>query len=166
MYMFKTLRNKKGMTLTEVIIALAVFGIISVPLIAVFSNSVFITRLTKNQLEINAVIQIVKVEVTQAVKNGNSIKTFEDPDDKVEISPKVPAAAPLYSASGNETTFLLIDESNLNGRYKYKVKYISKWEDSPDILEPEPYTVELMIELYSDSGKLLKELKADIQYDK
>ena len=67
-YMFKTLRNKKGMTLTEVIIALAVLGIISVPLIAVFSNSVFITRLTKNQLEINAVIQIVKVEVTQAVK--------------------------------------------------------------------------------------------------
>lgn len=167
--MSKILKNIKGMTLTEVIIALAVLGIISVPLIAVFSNSVFVTQLTKNQLEINAIMQIVKVEVTHAVKNGSTIKDFDDPDDVlkvVDISPKGVDSESLYSAPGNETKFLQINNSNLNDKYKYKVKYINKSEDSLDTLQPEPNTVELLIKLYSGNGKHLKDLKTDINYVK
>lgn len=165
--MGKILKNIKGMTLTEVIIALAVLGIISVPLIAVFSNSVLITQLTRNQLEVNAVVQIVKVEVTQAVKNGSLIKDFEEPSDiskAIDISPRSVGAESLYLEPGNETKFLHIDNSNLTGRYKYKVRYMDKAGATLDTLQPEPDTVELLIMLYSAGEKHLKDLKVDIHY--
>lgn len=155
------------MTLTEVIIALAILGIISVPLIAVFSNSVFITQLTKRQMEINAVMQIAKVEVAYAVKNPSSIPDFDDPGDvtkQVDINPKT---SPLYDTKGNETTsYLRIEKSNLADRYKYRVKYLDMGGASPDYSKPapEPNTVELLIKLYSSEGKFLRELKADINY--
>lgn len=165
--MGKILKNIKGMTLTEVIIALAVLGIISVPLIAVFSNSVLITQLTRNQLEVNAVVQIVKVEVTQAVKNGSLIKDAEEPGDiskAIDISPRSVGAESLYLEPGNETKFLHIDNSNLTGRYKYKVRYMAKAGAELDTLQPEPDTVELLIMLYSAGEKHLKDLKVDIHY--
>lgn len=78
----KTLfKSKKGMTLTEVIISLAVLGIVSAPLLMVFTNAAGIVKKTDERLEINAVTRIMKENVFSSVKyggEGNSIRSYED----------------------------------------------------------------------------------------
>lgn len=161
--MIAILKNKKGMTITEVIMALAILGIIAIPLLAVFSNSIFLTHLTKSQMEINAVMQIVKGEVVQSVKNGRQLPDFEHPEDgtkKINICPSSSPADTLYDTTGNETKFLKIDGGNLQDKYKYKVVYEAKGENTEV-----SNTVELLIKLYSDGGKYLNELKINVLYE-
>jgi len=157
--MIKILKSKKGMTLIEVILALAILGIISIPLIAVFSNSIFITQLTKRQIEINAVIQIAKGEVTQSVKHDAPLNDFDYPEvsaNDISLSPThIPASPSPYSPADNKTKFLRLQVDNQNlfyNTYKYKVKYVSLHEN----------IVELIIELYHSNGKFLSEIKTDI----
>ena len=76
----KHFRSKKGMTLIETIIALAVLGIVSVPLMAVFTNAAVIVKKTDDRLEINAVTRIIKENVIRSVKYGglgNAIYSYE-----------------------------------------------------------------------------------------
>lgn len=162
--MLRVLKNNKGMTLTEVITALAILGIISIPLIAVFSNSVLITHMTKKQMEINAVMQIVKREVAESVKNGVELLEFENPDEKVNLSPAASEDPGPYSPVDGRTEFLKIQSGNLTESYKYRVKYIDKGDGTVDISKPEPGTVVLAIELYTSDGKKVSDLKTDILY--
>jgi prepilin-type N-terminal cleavage/methylation domain-containing protein len=68
----KLLKSKKGMTLLETILALAVLGIISAPLLTVFTNAAVIVKKTNDRLEINAVTRIIKENVTNSVKYGGN----------------------------------------------------------------------------------------------
>jgi len=155
--MLKLLKNNKGMTITEIITALAVLGIISIPLMAVFSNSVLLTKMTGNQLEINAVMQIAKADVVQSVKNGVGLCDFSDPHNaskEIYLNPSRPTPDVIYAHAGNETAaFLKLGSGNLTEKYKYKVKY----EDmgAPDI-------VHLTIKLYTAQEKFLSELKIEV----
>ncbi|OPX43025.1 hypothetical protein CLHUN_31690 [Ruminiclostridium hungatei] len=152
--MFKLLKNNKGMTITEIITALAVLGIISIPLMAVFSNSVLLTKMTGNQLEINAVMQIAKADVVQSVKNDVRLCDFSDPDKEIYLNPSRPTPDAIYAHVGNETAaFLELGTGNLTEKYKYKVRY----EDmgAPDI-------VRLTIKLYTAQEKFLSELKIEV----
>lgn len=159
--MLKFLRNNKGMTITEIITALAVLGIISIPLMAVFSNSVLLTKMTGNQLEINAVMQIAKAQVVHSVKNNVELRDFSDPDgDKIHLNPSGPEPDAIYDHAGNETAeFLQLDGPGLDSssaliqKYKYKVRYEAM--EAPDI-------VRLTIKLYTAQEKLLSELKIEI----
>lgn len=76
----KHVKSNKGMTLIETIISLAVLGIVSVPLMAVFTNAAVIVKKTDERLEINAVTRIIKENVINSVKyggSGNAINTFD-----------------------------------------------------------------------------------------
>lgn len=75
----KLFKSKKGMTLIETIIAMAVLAIVSVPLMAVFTNAAVIVKKTNDRLEINAVTRIIKENVINSVKygGGNTIKSSE-----------------------------------------------------------------------------------------
>jgi len=81
--MQKLLVSKKGMTLIEVIISLAVLGIVSSPLLVVFTNAQIIIGKTESRIEINAVMRIIKENVTNSVKYGgfNTIKSYTEPDE-------------------------------------------------------------------------------------
>lgn len=72
-------KNRRGMTLIETIIALAVLGIVTVPLLVVFTNAQVVIRNTQGRLETNAVMRIIKENVTRAVKyeGGNKISSYE-----------------------------------------------------------------------------------------
>lgn len=159
--MIRIIKNNKGMTITEVILALAILGIVSIPLIAVFSNSIFLTQLTKRKMEINAVMQIAKGDVTQSVKNGSKLPDFIDPiDDSKKVNLKLNLDSALLDPIYNDPTkyFKMQGDHDLLNAYKYKVKYVSKDTVAPNI-------VELIIKLYSSDGKFLSELKTDIQYN-
>ncbi|MDP4093443.1 MAG: prepilin-type N-terminal cleavage/methylation domain-containing protein [Bacillota bacterium] len=61
-------RNNKGMTLLEVMVAMAVFGIISVPLVMSCISPIVITKINQDQIELNAVTRTVKEAVVNAIK--------------------------------------------------------------------------------------------------
>ncbi len=153
--MLKLLRNNKGMTITEIITALAILGIISIPLVAVFSNSVFIINMTGNQLEINAAMQVAKASVVQAVKNSDELCDFSDDSKKIKLNPSKTPRSAIYDSPGSETAeFIKLEGPGLTGgtladKYKYKVKFESF---------PAPDIVRLTIKLYTVKEKYLSEL--------
>ncbi len=71
--------NNKGMTLIEAIVALAILGIVSAPLLMVFTNAQMIIRNTGSRLEANAVMRIIKENVTRSVKigAGNTVRQLD-----------------------------------------------------------------------------------------
>lgn len=69
--MFKFLKSNKGMSLIEVIISLAMLAVVMVPLMMGFLNVLMVTKLTKQQTEVNAVSAVVKEQVTEAVIQDN-----------------------------------------------------------------------------------------------
>ena len=166
----KILKNSKGSTVTESIMALAVLGIISIPIMSVFSNSVFLEKMTATQLEVNAVIQVARGEVTRSVKDDYRLKHFDNPTQFTAIDPTAEPRDSLYSVSGNETAYLKLRSGNLTDKYKYKVRYIKMGKEDYGPIDPseiqtiEPKTVELAIELYTAQGKPVKKLKTSISY--
>ena len=72
------IRSKKGMTLLETILALAVLGIVAAPLLMVFTNAAAIAKKTQDRLEINAVTRIIKANVTNSVKYGVGHTIFSE----------------------------------------------------------------------------------------
>ncbi len=73
--MNKMLLSRKGMTLVEIIMALAVFGIVSVPIVTLFMNSSLTLKATQKQMEINAASRQAKEAVVDWVKSESSVPT-------------------------------------------------------------------------------------------
>lgn len=64
--LFRKLNNNKGMTLVEVVVALALLGILVVPITIGFMNTIRIAKLIERQTEVNAVSEVVKDQIGRA----------------------------------------------------------------------------------------------------
>lgn len=71
--MFIKIHERSGYSLIEVIIAMTVFAMISVPLIMLFGNSMKLTRSSEEQIEINAITRIIKENVSFAIKDTSAV---------------------------------------------------------------------------------------------
>ncbi|MCX7842446.1 MAG: type II secretion system GspH family protein [Clostridia bacterium] len=60
--------NQKGITISEVIVALAVLGIVSIPISYLFINSMNTNKMSGEQVLLNAIIRTVKENVSNSVK--------------------------------------------------------------------------------------------------
>jgi len=69
--LFKNLNNNQGMTLVEVVVALALLGILVVPITIGFMNTIRIAKLIERQTEVNAVSEVVKDQVAEALIQQN-----------------------------------------------------------------------------------------------
>lgn len=103
-------RTQSGLTLIEVIVSLAVFGLIIVPLAAFFANSFKYNNLAKGQMDANQLAQkymeeyksksftelleIIDEGGTETKSDSNGIDTY---NTEVKITGN-PAAAPAYNA--------------------------------------------------------------------
>ncbi|HEY9063233.1 MAG TPA: type II secretion system protein [Pseudobacteroides sp.] len=109
--MGKLTRSKKGFTIVELIISVTLLAIITVPLMAGFANIALINKLTRNQIEINAVARQVQQEVIDIVKKGGAAE----------------------DVNGNSVNIKNTDVSNIkvgqasteNAIFKYDVDYIA-----------------------------------------
>lgn len=64
--------KRKGFSIVEIIVALAVLGIISAPLTVAIVSSMKTTTFSQDQIQMNNVIRIVKENVTTAILNPNT----------------------------------------------------------------------------------------------
>lgn len=68
---YNGIQNKKGMTLVEVIVAMAVLGILSAPISMLFLTSMWTSKASRDQLELNAISMLVKENVVTSVKSAS-----------------------------------------------------------------------------------------------
>lgn len=74
------LKKQSGMTLTEVLLALAVLSIVSIPLLTSFMNSIAINKKTDKMMQMTIIERAVKNNVTEYAKYGTEgIYYFNDP---------------------------------------------------------------------------------------
>jgi len=149
----KNLNNNQGMTLVEVVVALALLGILVVPITIGFMNTIRIAKLIERQTEVNAVSEVVKDQVAEALIQQNYPLTLLESaptgpewylrpfiaDAKLtpNVEKKSPNLAVVYSSGAK------------NEKYFYTVSY--KHESCYD---PEyPYTYHVIVNILTKNNK-------------
>ncbi|MCX8130002.1 MAG: prepilin-type N-terminal cleavage/methylation domain-containing protein [Clostridia bacterium] len=166
--MYKLYSSKKGMTLTEVMVSLAVLGILSVPLMMTFTNSIMVTKLTQDQIEVNAITRIVKKTVTNAVKYAYSpIKTFDAAANGTAYNATADGVILREDATGfNSGVNLIISDSDGNIYNKYA--FNAEFERGPRPLinyDPEfPNTCQYLVTIFRNdaNNRVVARLRLDI----
>lgn len=141
--MRKQFKGKKGFTIVELIISVALLAIISVPLMAGFVNVARINKLARNQIEINAAAKQVQQEVIEQVKKGG-IAT--------DINGNV-----VNMKTNDVTNIKVGDGSTENSSFKYDSDYIGTTYIDP--VSPVGGTSEYNITLYKKKGTEFKEVQ-------
>jgi len=151
--LFKNLNNNQGMTLVEVVVALALLGILVVPITIGFMNTIRIAKLIERQTEVNAVSEVVKDQVAEALIQQNYPLTLlesaptgtewylrpfiADAKSTPGVEKKSPNLAVVYSSGAK------------NEKYFYTVSY--KHESCYD---PEyPYTYHVIVNILTKNNK-------------
>lgn len=113
----KILKCKKGTSLVEVIVALAILGIISTVATMSFVSSMQTSNKSKEQIELNAVIDTITENVTNAVKCPDS-SILGNPGKKLVIS-----GGASYSLTTNCGALQVMDGSgNFNNSYQFDIE--------------------------------------------
>ena len=161
--MNKLLNSKNGMTMIEVIISIALLSVVSVPLIISFMNSLNISRLSKNQIEINAVTRTVKEIVTDGFFNNLPLNDF-DSDGDIDLyrdflcdSSGVPATsgATLYRV----TPKIDVPEPDYSD-YKFSITYESANFHNPAYED----VTNVLITIYNIDNKIVNKLKITVPF--
>jgi prepilin-type N-terminal cleavage/methylation domain-containing protein len=136
-------KNNKGFSLIEVIVALTILGIATVPIAATFINAMHTAKLGEEQLEVCTIIRIVKENVADAVKNNAATVYANTKNIDVSAMDVVTDDLAVMDHLGNDYT---------NGHYpSYKFDVIYKGKiDNCHILH---------IILKMDKGSSLKRIR-------
>ncbi|MEN8906972.1 MAG: type II secretion system protein [Clostridiales bacterium] len=132
--------NKKGMTLIEVILAITILAIASLPLFASFNNTFLIINKKQKKMDNSAVIRLAKENSVDCIKEAKAIQSYNDvnSDSIKDINDTV-----LWQNDTNSWTYpdivdtntvsdLMLKDSNdkIYDKYKYSIKYDSTYSDS------------------------------------
>jgi len=91
------------MSLVEVLVAIAVLGIIAIPMTTLFADSILTVKYTNDRIEATSVIRTIKENVTTSVKYGPA-----DPADLTHHAENIPTS----DASNPEVNLKFITDSS------------------------------------------------------
>ncbi|OPZ92281.1 MAG: hypothetical protein BWY74_01659 [Firmicutes bacterium ADurb.Bin419] len=168
--MKELLRNNKGMTLTEVMIALAVLGLLITPIMMSFMNTQIYARKIDKQNEVNAITRTIMQNVSKSLKedyaiediNGNIIDVDEDtlPDDRFS---SIIIKAKSESSKRVTVDDLPVYENGIpNSKFKYSITYDENYDNSEYF---GVYNFLITVRDYN-SGRIENELKIAVNLDK
>ncbi|MCX7748975.1 MAG: prepilin-type N-terminal cleavage/methylation domain-containing protein [Clostridia bacterium] len=110
--MFVKFRNNRGFSLIELILAITLLALVTIPFIRFFSSTIRLTRLTQSQVEINAATRLMVNRVTEAIKDKHREIPLYDRNDTQSLYDKTGAVA-------STDDFYKIPEFD---KFKFKVK--------------------------------------------
>lgn len=156
-------KSNRGMTLIETIIALAVLGIVSVPLMAVFTNAAVIVKKTEERLEINAVTRIIKENVIKSVKDGGDGNAIWNIDHtwqfNLQTGPDDNGDGVFETAEDLE---ILDSEGNVNKKFMFDAKREKDFNTIADPVDASlalADTCEYLITLKTMDGDVVQRLR-------
>lgn len=142
--MKRLLKSEKGMSLLEVIIAVAILGVLAIPIMTTFLNTQIYAKKVDRQTEVNAITRTVKQIVLDGMlskdimidKDGNPVNQF----DSDILHPDTFVSLIQYSKDNGEaeTPFLQFTDGwppVENTKYTYKIRYKHSDFYNPDYLE-------------------------------
>lgn len=171
--MKRLFKSKSGMSLLEVMIALALLGVLTVPIMTAFMNTQLYAKKVDKQTDINAITRTVKQIVIDGMLSNDSLLDINgdpvDTLDQIGTPDKFKDIIVNGKDTGNPITtpFLKIDQI-VNGsiekseKYKYKIEYLHN--ECYDRTYPKVYHVVIKICNY-DNDNLLNEIKVAVMLD-
>ncbi|TYQ13243.1 UNVERIFIED_CONTAM: prepilin-type N-terminal cleavage/methylation domain-containing protein [Acetivibrio alkalicellulosi] len=126
--MKKLIKSEKGMSLIEVILALAILSVVTIPIFIGFMNALIISKRVDVQTNVNAVTRIIKEEVKNALLDEN-LHLYSIDNSEVKIIYHIKNAAEVGGVYDNEL-FRLKDlteddseENYFRRRFFYEIIY-------------------------------------------
>ncbi len=147
--MKKMFKKKRGLSLVELIISVALLSIVMVPVLTAFLNVAAMNNKTKAQIEINNIAKLVQQDVIDHVKKNDSVQTDSGNKNFKDISTNN-----FVTLTGVK---IFSNSIEVKG-FKYDATYISK--TNPGDLGPEAY----LINLYKNNKKV-KQFKVYINVE-
>ncbi|NLL06208.1 MAG: prepilin-type N-terminal cleavage/methylation domain-containing protein [Clostridiaceae bacterium] len=168
--MKRLLKNKKGMSFLEVLIALGILGLLSVPIMMMFMNAQIYAKKVDKQTEINAVTRTVTQIVSDGFKTPGEGALLFAPDSTEDIDIDGDGSAPdgfrkiiKYARDvlrdKYTTPVLKIEGSGINEKYVYKITYDPA--NYHDANYEGVYSLLVTI-IEKESGKVVNELKMSV----
>lgn len=120
--MLKILKNRKGITLVEAIVAMMVLGMLSTVVLMIFTNAMMEVKLANDRIEINAVTRIVKENIVNSVKAGvgNTLISYDKDAANHEYIIDLKTTPNIAGTPNVIKNFKIIDgKNNINTRYKF-----------------------------------------------
>lgn len=167
--MKRLLRSEKGLTFIEVLIALAVLGLLSVPIMMMFMNAQIYARKVDKQTEISAVTRTVKQLVSEGLEKDGPLW---DTDGKpVDIDGEEIDSGDTFQTiikhanklnSTITTPHLQIKGTEIIENYTYTVKYDPEKYYDPNFKGV--YTVLITI-IDRESNNVVNEIKVSVNVE-
>ena len=156
--MLKVLKNKRGTSIVEIIVAMAILGMLSMPIGTMFLNSLITIRITNDRIELNGVTGIIKDCVVKSVKlgGGNIIHTYDinPADNQISVSPD--GVSLKYINDSNAVSYIngyklkVIDNNNeINTKYMFDAEKMDDFSTTDPLFE-NVYQYKITIKRISD----------------
>ncbi len=165
--MMRILKNKKGMSLFEVVISITMLGVIVVPLMMLITTSVILANKNRDKVDLNYITEIIVEEVRTSVKEMTYLPEYSSYDSSInDYRDYTIDLEVLVKQSAIDGTLKSTDEIGVVGpsgsvdqfrTFSYKVEY--RHSDCYDARYPETY--EFNIYIYHE-GKNVKRIKVPV----
>ncbi len=107
---------KKGFTIVEVLVALTLLGVVSIPITMSLMNTQKADELNLEQLKTSAIVRIVRENVVNAVKSQGCILGYNDSVHRLVVSPG--HFTDLYDLEITDGNANKYDSYRFNAEYK------------------------------------------------
>jgi Tfp pilus assembly protein PilE len=135
--MINLLKKRRGLSIVELIIAVTLLAICTVPLLAGFTNVALMNKMTKSRIEINAVAKLVQQQMIDHIKKCDDVEYYNG----IIIHTKNIKGSSGYIDINNG---VVREDSTVNSNFKFNAKY--------NIATANPELCEYTITLFKKKG--------------
>jgi type II secretory pathway pseudopilin PulG len=139
----------KGFSIIEVILAFALFAVVSVPLFTTFAGAAKLLQSSKNNIELNSIVRLVRADINAAVYDDEKIYSFNGTGlNKVNRIPLVPGQ------TIKDYGILNSEGSAIDKTYKYSITHLNLATTGDVIYKKDEFNTDPGIRLRVDVYKL------------
>jgi len=173
--MKKFIKSNKGTSLVEVLVSIAVLGVVAIPIMMSFTYAASIVRISRNKIDINALSRIVRENAIDAIKSNSMVYVLTDSDsdglygtsfDADDLSVQSPSSLAIGSSIGDirviGADFNPVspgDEFKKYLRYKFE---ITKTGTVDTVNFPNTYVYEIVIKKNDTGSAILRKFSIEV----
>jgi hypothetical protein len=154
--------NNKGISIIEVITSMLILMLVSLPVFMLFTSSAAIIRLTEKQIEINAVIKVVKENVTNSLTMDTYQLEYNIGGSFVNLKQGVLDNAVTNPITTYDNIIIKDSKTIPNSKYIYKLDILNGPINTLSVISGYDNTCVCLITLKKINGDLVQKLKIEV----